>query len=45
MDDSEVIDVVFLDFAKAFGKVPYKRLLAQLRAYGIEGQVLKWIST
>jgi hypothetical protein len=36
------IDIVFLDFAKAFDKVPHHRLLHKLRAYGIDGQVLAW---
>ena len=37
------IDVILLDFAKAFDKVPHKRLLLKLEAYGIEGKVLNWI--
>ena len=28
------VDVVFLDFAKAFDKVPRERLLEKLRAHG-----------
>ena len=27
VDQGEVVDVVFLDFAKAFDKVPHQRLL------------------
>ena len=38
------VDVVFLDFAKAFDKVPHKRLVHKLRAYGIVGKLLDWIS-
>ena len=30
------MDVIFLDFQKAFDKVPKKRLLQKLSAYGIE---------
>ena len=30
-------------FQKAFDKVPHKRLLMKLAAYGIAGNVLKWI--
>ena len=30
-------DVIVMDFAKAFGKVPYKRLLRKLDFYGIRG--------
>jgi hypothetical protein len=38
------IDVLFLDFAKAFDKVPHKRLLHKLEMYGIEGNILSWIN-
>jgi len=36
--------VIFLDFAKAFDKVPHQRLLRKSRAHGIHGNILKWIS-
>jgi hypothetical protein len=36
-------DEVFLDFTKAFDKVPRERLLEKLRAHGIRGQALNWI--
>jgi hypothetical protein len=35
---------IFLDFAKAFDKVPHRRLLEKLRAHGTTGQLLKWIA-
>jgi hypothetical protein len=35
--------VVFLDFAKAFDKVPTERLLEKLRAHGVRGNLLQWI--
>ena len=37
------VDVILLDFAKAFDTVPHKRLLAKLKAYGFNGLKLKWI--
>ena len=43
MDSGGSIDAIFLDFAKAFDKVPYGRLLAKLRARGFDGQVVAWI--
>ena len=43
MDKGYSVDVIFLDFQKAFAKVPKKRLLQKLSAYGIEGKVLCWI--
>jgi hypothetical protein len=42
-DGGHPIDVVFLDFAKAFDKVPRERLLEKLYAHGIRGKALAWI--
>jgi len=33
----------FLDFQKAFDKVPHKRLLHKVAAHGIRGELLLWI--
>ena len=41
MDSGENADVVFLDFAKAFDKVPL-RLMLKLKAHGISGNVALW---
>ena len=43
VDEGKPFDVVFLDFAKAFDKVPRRRLLKKLHSHGIRGQLLKWI--
>jgi retron-type reverse transcriptase len=37
------VDVVFLDFAKAFNKVPHERLLKKMEAHGITGDLLRGI--
>ena len=34
-----------MDFAKAFDKVPHRRLLYKLEYYGIRGSTHKWISS
>ena len=34
LDKGESVDVIFLDFAKAFDKVPIRRLLEKVRAHG-----------
>ena len=39
VDRGECVDVVYLDFAKAFDKVPTARLLKKLKAHGVEGKV------
>jgi retron-type reverse transcriptase len=43
VDDGEAVDIFYLDFAKAFDKVPRQRLIAKLRAKGIEKGVVTWI--
>ena len=42
-DSGKSIDVIYLDFAKAFNKVPTERLLKKLKAHGVEGRVANWI--
>ena len=44
VDSGVPVDVVYLDFAKAFDKVPVERLLKKVRVYGIRGKLYKWIS-
>ena len=38
------VDVVFLDFSKAFDKVPHCHLSVNLSYYGINGSTLTWIN-
>ena len=40
-DEGKPLDVIFLDFAKAFDKVPRERLLKKVHAHG---RVWDWIS-
>jgi hypothetical protein len=35
--------LIYLDFSKAFDKVPHKRLLAKLRTKGISEEISRWI--
>jgi len=37
------VDVIFLDLAKAFDKVPYTRRMNKVRAHGIQGLTGNWI--
>ena len=39
----EDVDVIYLDFSKAFDRVPHKRLLKKLWGYGIRGNIHAWI--
>ena len=43
LDEGIPIDVVCLDFAKAFDSVPHRRLLIKLESYDIQGNLLNWI--
>jgi hypothetical protein len=35
-DEGKAVDIIYLDFAKAFDKVPIRRLIAKLEAMGLE---------
>jgi hypothetical protein len=43
LERGEEVDVVFLDFKKAFDKVSHKRLLDVTEFYGVNGKYSKWI--
>ena len=42
-DEGDSVDLIYLDYAKAFDKVPFQRLIVILKAHGINGNLLKWI--
>ena len=43
LDGNNNIDVLYMDFQKAFDSVPHERLLKKLYSYGIQGDLLGWI--
>ena len=43
MDDGSPVDVIYLDFQKAFDKVPHQRLLLKLTSHGMGNSIFKWI--
>jgi len=45
VNEGHSADVIYLDFAKAFDKVPHQRLLQKLEGHGIQGKLLDWISS
>ena len=45
LENNEQIDMIVLDFSKAFDKVPHHRLMKKLWNYGIRGNTHAWISS
>jgi len=43
VDEGEAVDVVYLDFSKAFDTVPHSILLEKPAAHGLDGCTLHWI--
>ena len=43
VDCKRDMDIIYLDFAKAFDKVPHDRLIDKMKAHSIEGNVLQWV--
>ena len=37
------INMAYLDFQKAFHKVPHKHLISKIEAHGIGGKIMNWI--
>ncbi len=42
-DDCRSVDIIYLNFQKAFDKVPHMPLLIKLKFYGVTGHIHKWI--
>jgi len=45
VDAGHSMDIIYLDFAKAFDKVPHQRLLEKVKSHGISGKLLTWIES
>ena len=43
VDDGSPVDVIYLDFQKAFDKVPHQRLLIKLKSHGMGVNIITWI--
>jgi len=43
IDAGKDIDILYLVLLKGFDKVPHKRLIHKLEAYGVTGDILGWI--
>jgi hypothetical protein len=43
LDNGGVINTIYMDFMKAFDKVPHRRLLSKLKSYGLNTCIRRWI--
>ena len=43
VDDGSPVDVIYLDFQKAFDKVPHQRLILKLKSHGMGNRIINWI--
>ena len=43
MDEGKAVDVVYLDFGKAFDTISHSILLKKLAAHGLDRATLRWV--
>ena len=43
MDEGSPVDIIYLDFQKAFDKVPHQRLILKLKSHGMGNSIINWI--
>ena len=43
-EEGRAVDIIYLDFQKAFNKVPHRKLLNKVEFHGISGHIHRWIS-
>ena len=44
LNNSNSVDVIYIDFRRAFDSIVYTKLLYKLQCYGVSGRLLAWIS-
>ena len=42
-DNNKEVDLVYLDFQKAFDKVPHERQMLSVNSHGIQSDAARWI--
>ena len=43
VDAGHQVDLMYLDFSRAFDKVPHQRLLMKVQSLGVRGNMAAWI--
>ena len=43
VDEGSPVDVIYLDFQKAFDKIPHQRLILKLKSHGMGNGIVNWI--
>jgi len=43
VDEGKAVEIIYVDFSKAFNTVPHRILLEKLAAHGLDGCTLGWI--
>ena len=43
VDEGSPVDVIYLDFQKAFDEVPHQRLIPKLKSHGMGNSIINWI--
>ena len=43
VDDGSPVDVIYLDFQKAFDKVPHQRQIRYLKSHGMGNRIINWV--
>ena len=43
VDEGSPVDVIYLDFQKAFDKVPHQRIILKLKSHGLGNSIINWI--
>ena len=43
VDEGQAVDVVYLDFSKAFDTVPHNIIVEKLAAHSLDGCTLRWV--
>ena len=43
IDNGSAVDAIYLDFSKAFDKVPHRRLISKFKSHKIDGNILNWL--